>query len=131
VLSEVRNRSSLPPEASVDADDTGEALLLFAGPDAAQMAVRLSQVKRLEAFSRASIEVVGSRAVVQYFDDILPLADVGSLLSGGCVGSRPSLDASDEPLQALVYSKNGRHVGVIVDRILDTIEQSLAAVSAS
>ena len=127
VLSEVRNRSSLPPEASVEAThDPGEALLLFAGPDAARMAVRLSQVKRLETFSRASIEFVGGGAVVQYVDDILPLAEVERLLTEGCASSRPSLDASDEPIQALVYSKNGRQVGVIVDQVLDTIEQSLA-----
>jgi two-component system chemotaxis sensor kinase CheA len=31
-----------------------------------------------------------------------------------------------EPLQALVYAKDGRRIGIVVDRILDTIEERLA-----
>jgi two-component system chemotaxis sensor kinase CheA len=126
VLSETRERRSvgsdvLPEEAQAPLD----ALLLVTGPDAARMAIPLSQITRLEEFSRSAVERLGDRDVVQYFGDILPLADLGGLMLESRTLNRSLPTTGAETIQALVYAKHGRQVGVVVDHILDTIEESL------
>lgn len=116
-------RSDAVPEREVE---DKVALVLFTGPDGAQMAVPLSQITRLEEFPTASIELVGGQPVVQYFGDILPLTSIASLLSGPARRTDALLAANDASVQALVHAKDGRQVGIVIDRILDTIEQSLA-----
>jgi two-component system chemotaxis sensor kinase CheA len=99
--------------------------MLCAGPDEAQMAIPLSQITRLEEFPRSTLEGMKGQPVVQYFGDILPLVSLGDLLAAGpAIGRSPTI-ANEETVSALVYAKDGRHVGVVVNRILDTIEQSL------
>jgi hypothetical protein len=39
--------------------------------------------------------------------------------------SRPAR-LTDETIQTVIYSKDGRNVGLVVDHILDTIEQNVA-----
>jgi two-component system chemotaxis sensor kinase CheA len=118
-----RDRSAVTTAASVEeAPARKEALLLFAGPDAARMAIPLSQIVRLEEFPRAALERLGGRDVVQYFGDILPLVDIASLLSGA--SDRCALSADVTTLQTLVVDRSGRRVGVVVDRLLDTIEET-------
>ncbi len=126
VLSETRERRSvgsdaLPEETRASVD----ALLLVTGPDAARMAIPLSQITRLEEFSRSAVERVGGRDVVQYFGDILPLADLDGLMLESHTLNPSAPTAGHETIQALVYAKHGRQVGVVVDHILDTIEASL------
>jgi two-component system chemotaxis sensor kinase CheA len=126
VLSGVRDTSSAHSDAPLEAAlEQKEALLLVAGPNGARMAVPLQQITRLAEFSCASLESIGNREVVQYFGEILPLADLtGRHLEAG--KRDRSLSASNAGrLQALVYSQNGRQVGVVVEQILDTIEESL------
>jgi two-component system chemotaxis sensor kinase CheA len=125
LLSDVRDRSAVHADASIDGDgENGEPLLLFTGPDDERMAIPLSQITRLEEFPPSSIERVGGREVVQYFGDVLPLVSVASLLAGSRNGMRP-VTAGAESVHTLVYMKDGRRVGVVVDRILDTIERKL------
>jgi two-component system, chemotaxis family, sensor kinase CheA len=128
VLSEVREPSL---EAGEVIETTGdeEPLLLFAGPHETPMAARLAQVARLESFPRGSIELVAGRAVVQYFGGVLELVHIADVLRG-CGPSRPPIgDSSEDALLALVYSKDGRQLGIVVDRILDTIEASLSGMN--
>ena len=90
------------------------------------MAIPLSQITRLESLDRSSLECAGGRQVVQYCGDILPLADIASLLP---VSDRTACSPGslrNDTLHVLVHSKDGRQVGVVVDRILDTIEERIA-----
>jgi two-component system chemotaxis sensor kinase CheA len=120
-----RNRSSGVAAAAVEAEAAPkQSLLLFAGPGGARMAVPLSQITRLEEFPRASVERLGGRDVVQYFGNVLPLEGVAGLLPGG-IGVWGALETNAETLQTLVLNRNGRQVGVVVDRILDTVEDTL------
>ncbi len=120
-----KDRSSVVAATAVEAETAPkQSLLLFAGPGAARMAVPLSQIIRLEEFPRASVERLGGRDVVQYFGNILPLEGVAGLLPGG-LGVRGALDTNAETLQTLVLNRNGKQVGVVVDRILDTVEDTL------
>jgi two-component system, chemotaxis family, sensor kinase CheA len=120
-----RDRGTSTAVTPVDAAPVStESLLLFSGPDAERMAIPLSRITRLEEFPRASVERLGDRDVVQYFGDILPLEDIASLLGGARRGRRPS-DGTAEGLQTLVLTRNGRQVGIVVDRIVDTVDAAL------
>jgi two-component system chemotaxis sensor kinase CheA len=118
-------------------------VLLFATRGGGRMAVPLSQVDRLEEFPRTALERVGPQNVVQYRNEILPLINVSRALRqssshsrNGKLGSRrrannlPAGKGSDN-VQVVVYSGNGRRVGLVVDRILDIAEEAVVSRSAA
>ena len=113
-----------PEEPSVDK----QALLLFAGPDDSRMAIPLPKVTRLEAFACSCIERVGDQEVVQHRGEILPLVKISDLLLERRRRSRsPRRERRIEnAVQAIVFSNEGRSVGLVVENVLDTIECSLA-----
>jgi two-component system, chemotaxis family, sensor kinase CheA len=78
-----------------------------------QAAVPLSVVTRLEEIPSSSIEQVGGREVVQYRGRIMPLVRIASLLGAYGDGSQ------SDTVQLVVYTREGRSVGFVVDRILD------------
>jgi len=84
------------------------------------MAIPLSMVARLEEFPRSSIEYSGGRPVVRYRGQILPLIKVAQYLPqvGPQVG-----DDEDAPMQVVVYSENGKSVGLVVSRIDDIVSE--------
>jgi two-component system chemotaxis sensor kinase CheA len=105
-----------------------KALLLFAGSGDARMAVQLSKVTRLEIFPCSSLERIGDQDVVQYRGEILPLVKISNLLlerRGRSRGLQQEREA-DDAIQAIIYLKDGRHFGLVVDKILDTVEQNPA-----
>jgi len=87
-----------------------------------RVAIPLDTVTRLEEFPRERIERAGSREVVQYRGQILPLVRLSHLLGGfGEVDER-------ETVSVVVYSEGGRSVALVVDRIVDIAESSAATV---
>jgi two-component system chemotaxis sensor kinase CheA len=104
-----------------------QALLLFAGPDDARMAVPLSQVTRLEEFLQSSLEHAGDQDVVQYRGEILPLVNISTLLPERRLRPRnpESEGIRNKTIQAIVYSKDSYTMGLVVERIIDTVEQSI------
>jgi chemotaxis signal transduction protein len=132
VVSEVRDRSTGETTAQTAAHhDESESLLLLRGPDNGQMALPLSLVARLEEFNRSSLERAEGRDVVQYRGQILPLIHLSAALPERRGKSRSS-DASEpkaenDKIQVVVYSDQGRSVGLVVDRILDITQQKIKA----
>src|SRR5207245_1056687 len=108
--------------AAAEAQPSGErpaerpSVLLVEGRDRGRMAIPLSKVARLEEFPRARVERVAGRRVVQYCGQILPLLDVDAAL-GSAAQSAPAEDG--ESVRVVVYARQERPVGLIVDRILD------------
>lgn len=101
--------------------DTGtppETLLLFRVGADTRMAIPLSMVARLEELPRTSIESAGGCDVVQYRGAILPLIELNRELGGGA-------SATEDSLQVIVYTENGRSVGFVVDQILDVVEETI------
>jgi two-component system chemotaxis sensor kinase CheA len=94
-------------------------LLFTAGFDR-RMAIPLSLVSRLEEFPAHMVERAAGHEVIQYRGQIMPLVRVSSAL-----GSHPS--SSADPLQVIVYSENGKSVGLIVDEIVDIAEQEVVS----
>jgi two-component system chemotaxis sensor kinase CheA len=102
------------------APGTGERLLVTAVGER-RVAIPLDTVTRLEEFPRDRIEHAGSREVVQYRGQILPLMRLSHLL--GAYSEEPEGDT----VSVVVYSEGGRSVALVVDRIVDISENSTTA----
>jgi two-component system chemotaxis sensor kinase CheA len=130
VVSEARDRSvgETTSEAEARHEDS-ESLLLLRGPDDGRMAMPLSLVARLEEFSRSSVERAEGRYVVQYRGQILPLIQLSSALPERRQQPRnlaPSEPGGEsEKIQVVVYTDQGRSVGLVVDRILDIAHETV------
>ncbi len=124
VLTAGRDRGLVDDRAVNDASadsDVQSLLVVGLGADR-RMAIPLAMVTRLEEFASSSIEHVGSREVVQYRGQILPLVRLSSFLGAGWAES-----PAGGSVQVVVYSEGGRSVGLVVDAILDIAEQALVA----
>ena len=130
VVSATRDRSvGEKNEATAAGGDEAEPLLLLRGPDDGRMAMPLSLVARLEEFSRSAVERTEGREVVQYRDQILPLIQLSSALTERRQYARGAdsseLDAKDAKIQVVVYTDQGRSVGLVVDGILDITHEAV------
>src|SRR3954447_16842627 len=99
---------------------TGERLLVTAVGER-RVAIPLDTVTRLEEFPRNRIEQAGSREVVQYRGQILPLIRLSHLL--GAYGE----EAEGDTVSVVVYSEGGRSVDLVVARILAIAENATTA----
>ncbi len=98
----------------VDADAPISLLLFRAGSDEPK-AVPLSLVTRLEEFDVAKIEHSNGRDLVQYRGSLMPLVYVNE-------GDRHKSEGT-QPM--LVFSDNGRSMGLVVDQIVDIVEDRM------
>jgi two-component system chemotaxis sensor kinase CheA len=113
---------------AVSPADVKQPLLLFVGDGDARMAVPFSNVMRLEQFKPAAVERLEGRDVVQYMGDIMPLVHLSDLLPERRRERRPvpAAPGPGDRINVIVYSDRGRRVGLIVNRLLDTIEHAIA-----
>jgi two-component system chemotaxis sensor kinase CheA len=121
VVSEAHNRSNrLSNEAEErKSEQQKQTLLLFSSGISSRMAIPLSTVARLEEFSRSSIEYSGGKPVVRYRGEILPLVEVAKHLD-----SASNVDLPD-PMEVVVYTENGRSVGLVVGKIEDIVSEAI------
>lgn len=103
--------------------DPRQTLLVFDVSSGNRMAIPLSVVARLEEFPQSSIEHSGAQQVVRYRGQILPLIHVSDHLPG----ERSARPQGDEPFQVVVYSEQGRSVGLVVGRINDIVNEAITA----
>ena len=131
VVSESRERALSDKEQRV-ASTAGErqTMLLFQCGADGRMAMDLSLVARLEEFKAEMVECAGDAQVVQYRGQIMPLLRVSDMLPAS--NSRKTGHANEDDkrdltatLQVVVYSEQGRSVGLVVDRILDIVEETI------
>jgi two-component system chemotaxis sensor kinase CheA len=104
-------------EEEEDKNADRQTLLVFTPATDSRMAVPLSMVARLEEFSPQVVERSGEKSVVQYRDDIMPLIYLSEVLG------MSSVRGEDENMQVIVYSDQGRYVGVVVDKIIDIVDE--------
>ncbi len=129
VVSETRAHSIASQVSSAVAERQHKArLVALQGPGDERMAIDFEAVTRLEHFSRAAIEWVGDRQVVQYGELILQLIDLQSALPERRERARDSVvSLDDQTVPVVVCTVNGRLVGLIAHRIIDIVEESLKA----
>ena len=131
VISESRDRSIAEKDAAASKEagvGRKQTFLLFRTGKDNRMAVELSLVARLEEFTTDKIETAGDHRVVQYRGKIMPLVHVSEALNATQAAAASS-DAGT--IQVVVYSENGRSVGLVVDHILDIVEETVAAQHSS
>lgn len=91
------------------------SLLLFEAGDKSQKAVPLSLITRLEEFKNEQIENVNGQQLVQYRGTLMPLIHLNSRNQAQESESRP----------ALVFTEQGKSIGILVDRIVDIVDEDL------
>ncbi|MGD1147040.1 MAG: chemotaxis protein CheA [Thermoanaerobaculaceae bacterium] len=101
-----------------------QQVLLFRGPESGRMVIPLEKVARLETFPILAVERIGGREVVQYRGGILPLLRVPSHFAGerDRVRLGTTVEAQDH-LHVVVFTEEGRQLGLVVDEILDIVEE--------
>jgi two-component system chemotaxis sensor kinase CheA len=113
-------------ETAQEQHETSDArtLLLFRVGDRDRMAIPLDLVARLEEFPASNVERSGALEVVQYRGEILPLVSVAAFFGA----PEPEAEA---PRQVIVFSEDGRSVGLVVRKILDIVSESFTVSSAA
>jgi two-component system chemotaxis sensor kinase CheA len=139
VVGEVRERALTEKSVSAPAESAADrqAVLLVAARGGGRLAIPLALVSRLEEFPRSAVERVGPQEVVQYRDEILPLIDVSRALrprrrkAANGPGSRRRTtrppEAGGDTIQVVVYAGKGQRVGLVVERILDIVEETVVS----
>jgi two-component system chemotaxis sensor kinase CheA len=116
--------AEVPPPAAVG---TRATLVLFGTPDQGRMAIPLAQVDRIEEFDSSAVYFEGRQCVVRYRGKLLPLVEVSSVLPERRARRRRGDEISVHKgrMQVVIYSSQGRSVGLVVDRLLDVFEERL------
>jgi two-component system chemotaxis sensor kinase CheA len=116
VISRSNDRGRAEAESkAVDRNAQKQTYLLLGMGAQRRLAVPLSLVARLEEIDSRTIEFSDTQEVVQYRGQILPLVRLNDFLAGG--GER-----GEGSLNVVVYTENGKSVGLVVDRIIDIVE---------
>ena len=90
------------------------SLLVFRAGSAQPKAVPLALITRLEEIAIDKIEKSNGRHMVQYRDQLMPLVQMDGV-SIATEGAQP----------ILVFSDDGRSMGLVVDEIIDIVEERL------
>ena len=106
-------------EVKAVADDVSALLVLEACPGR-RAALPLQEISRLEEFSLAQVERSGLSEVVQYRDGILPLVRLAP-----AIGLHEEVAERDQ-LSVIVHESGDRRVGIVIDRVLDVVETTVA-----
>jgi two-component system, chemotaxis family, sensor kinase CheA len=96
-------------------DEDTVSLLVFRAGSQQPKAVPLSLVTRLEEIDCRKIEISDGRHLVQYRDQLMPLLRIDAESSLNKEGAQP----------ILVFSDQGRSMGLVADEIIDIVEERL------
>jgi two-component system chemotaxis sensor kinase CheA len=105
-----------------------QALLLFRVSETRRMAIPLSLVARLEEFSRSAIEYSGTQQVMQYRGQIMPLISLFDALADERLRLAPPVEteqSAGDTIQVIVFTKEQRSIGLVVERIVDVVEEAI------
>jgi two-component system chemotaxis sensor kinase CheA len=107
-----------------------QSLLLVRHGESGRLAIPLAVVARLEEFPRKEIEQVGERSVIQYRNQILPLFHLSRVVggqNGAQITNGPEdKHAENELVRVVVYSRDGRDVGLVVEEIIDITDEAIS-----
>jgi two-component system, chemotaxis family, sensor kinase CheA len=106
--------ASAEPVTATEVDERETALLLFRAGSNTMKAVPLSLITRLEEIELDAIERCNDEDVVQYRGALMPLV---------YLADRTKRDDGVQPV--LVFTEEGRPVGLAIDEIVDIVEERL------
>ncbi|QPJ63929.1 MAG: histidine kinase [Candidatus Nitrohelix vancouverensis] len=120
VITQSQAKMRSTQDSASTSDGNRQTLLIIGVGEQGRMAIPLSVVARLEEFRRDKIESSGDQEVIQYRGEIMPLIFVSTML-----GRTPSVSSGRDELHAVVYTLNGKSVGLVVDQIRDIVDESI------
>jgi two-component system, chemotaxis family, sensor kinase CheA len=121
VVSESHDRARLENQGrGQDRISSCQTLLVLGVGANRRLALPISLAARLEKIPANLIERADNAEVVQYRGEILPLIRLASVL-----GLETLPEAEDALMQVVVYTENGRSVGLVVDHVVDIVETTL------
>jgi two-component system chemotaxis sensor kinase CheA len=116
---DVQNEAQSRTSAHTAADTQIERLVIFRVGRNRRLAMPLNLVARLEEFSREKLENSAGQMVVQYRGGVMPVVPLADVLN------LESDSHASDLAQVIVYEKEGKSVGLIVDEIVDIVEERL------
>ncbi len=90
-------------------------LLVFRAGAGAPKAIPLAMVGRLEEFGVKDIETSDGQYVIQYRGELMPLVPFDEKMALKAEGTQ----------SAIVFLDQGRHMGLLIDQIVDIVEEEL------
>lgn len=119
----VRQQSQLVATVDrIEAREEQHLILIVLGAENSRMGIVLDRETRLETIEVERIERVGEQYLVQYRDRIVSLIDLQTFFTK----TPRSLAEFEEVIPIVVVMlEDGRSVGLIVERLLDIVEESL------
>ncbi len=108
------------PTETTESETTTQKLLVMGVGGGRRMALPIELVQRIEEFSPGLVKRTGGLELVQYGDQIVPLARLS-----GFLGVEPAR-ATDEVMPVVLAKVEGRIIGLIVDEIVDIVEEQVS-----
>lgn len=105
-------------------DDASQPLLLVSLDETTTGAIPLSAVARLEEFGLERVEWANQEPVIQYRDQIMPLAFLSREVEST---ARNRNDEEGETMHVVVHSTENESVGLVVGGILDVVMADVRA----
>jgi two-component system chemotaxis sensor kinase CheA len=119
VLAEAREHGAVRMEDQDSQEQQEHELwLVFRAGQDGIFALPLALVSRLEQLESSLVERAAGQPVVQYRGQIMPLIDIAKLLGG-------EESSAGQFLEVIVYSGNGRSVGLVVGEVLDIADENV------
>ena len=122
VITEHQEKTIAVSQSAQSLSGDRQTLLVFGLEEDDRMAIPLSEVARLEEFKRSDIEQSGDQDVVQYRGEIMPLIYLKKYLN---IPGAETQGENNELMQAVVFTRNERSVGLVVGRIKDIVEENI------
>jgi two-component system chemotaxis sensor kinase CheA len=107
-------------QETVSPDTNPQRLLVMGVGSGRRMALPIEFVDRIEGFSPEVIERTGDLELVQYRDEIVPLARLS-----GFLGVEPAR-ATDEVMPVVLAKIDEQTIGLVVDEIVDIVEGQIS-----
>jgi len=125
VVSETRQQAmNSMTSSSLEAGGERQALLICRHNKIDRIGIPLSMVARLEQFPISTVEKSNAHEVVQYRGEIMPLIRLSEVLGGEPCGTE-----NKDVVEVVVYSPEGKSVGLVVDQITDIVEECITVKS--
>jgi two-component system, chemotaxis family, sensor kinase CheA len=121
---DVQNEARSRAASVTERDAAIERLVVFRVGKNRRLAMPLHLVARLEEFPKDKLENSAGQLVVQYRGGIMPVIALAGVLNLESDGDGNGL------VQVIVYEKEGKSVGLIVDEIVDIVEERLTVQEA-
>ncbi len=103
-----------------DAEEV-QAMLIVSLSDDHRVAIRLSDVARLEEMKKSAIEICGEESVIQYRGEIMPLINIPQLFN-----TSEELQETRDNLEVVVHTHEGKSLGLRVKNILDIVQTTVS-----